>query len=95
MHAAFPAFADAFGAVCAELDAHLERPLRDVVFGDDGELLNQTGFTQPALFAVEVALFRLVESWGCGLISWPGIRWVSWLPRTLPGCCPWAMRSRS
>ncbi|MFF6945257.1 type I polyketide synthase, partial [Streptomyces lavendulae] len=64
LYAAFPVFAGAFDAVCAALDAHLERPLKDVVFGDDTGLLNQTGFAQPALFAVEVALFRLVESWG-------------------------------
>ncbi|CAM5390977.1 Erythronolide synthase, modules 3 and 4 OS=Streptomyces lavendulae subsp. lavendulae OX=58340 GN=eryA4 PE=4 SV=1 [Streptomyces lavendulae subsp. lavendulae] len=64
LYAAFPVFAGAFDAVCAALDAHLERPLKDVVFGGDAGLLNQTGFAQPALFAVEVALFRLVESWG-------------------------------
>ena len=59
-----PVFAEAFDAVCAGLDEHLDLPLREVVWGEDAELLNRTAYAQASLFAIEVALFRLVESWG-------------------------------
>jgi polyketide synthase 12 len=64
LHAGYPVFAEAFNTVVGELDRHLLRPLREVMWGHDENLLNTTEFAQPALFAVEVALYRLLESWG-------------------------------
>jgi len=58
---------EAFGVFAEALDAvlmYLDPAVRDVMWGDDQEALNQTGYAQPALFAVETALYRLAESWG-------------------------------
>ncbi|WP_371103368.1 acyltransferase domain-containing protein, partial [Streptomyces sp. PU_AKi4] len=66
--AAFPVFDAALREACAELDPLLERPLTSVMWaGPDSEeagLLHGTGYAQPALFAFQVALYRLLASWG-------------------------------
>ncbi|WP_370468567.1 type I polyketide synthase [Streptacidiphilus sp. P02-A3a] len=70
LYATHPAFAAAFDAAVAELDkqlsGHVDRSVRDAVLTDGGDaaLLRRPVYAQPALFAVEVALFRLFESWG-------------------------------
>ncbi len=68
LYEVFPVFRDAFDVVCEVLDRELGAggvvgSVRGVVFGGGG-LLERTVFAQAGLFAVEVALFRLVESWG-------------------------------
>ncbi|MFA1559462.1 acyltransferase domain-containing protein, partial [Actinomadura chokoriensis] len=64
----FSDFAEELDAVCDCLDARLDHPIKQTMFAGKGssnaDLLDQTAFTQAALFAIEVALFRLVKRWG-------------------------------
>ena len=69
LYEAFPAFAEAFDRTAAALDEALARihpqhalPLRDVVL--DTELVHQTLYTQPALFALQTALAALLGAFG-------------------------------
>jgi polyene macrolide polyketide synthase len=56
-----PHFRDAFDAVCEQLDPHLETPLKEIVFAKGKKRAGQledTIYAQPALFAIEVALYE-------------------------------------
>ncbi|SCF68889.1 Ketoacyl-synthetase C-terminal extension, partial [Streptomyces sp. MnatMP-M27] len=68
LYRAFDVFATALDDACAQLDPLLGHPLRDILFAaedtDKARALHGTGVTQAALFALETALFRLVESFG-------------------------------
>jgi acyl transferase domain-containing protein len=61
-----PKFREALDRCAAALEGHIDRPLADVIFAASSApaLLDQTAYTQPALFAVEYALAELWASWG-------------------------------
>ncbi|MBP1818573.1 SDR family NAD(P)-dependent oxidoreductase [Mycobacterium sp. OAE908] len=63
-----PVFAETLKRCAAAIADVLEKPLLDVIFDvdspDSAETLRQTAYAQPALFAVEMGLARLWQSWG-------------------------------
>ncbi|HEY8980679.1 MAG TPA: type I polyketide synthase, partial [Streptomyces sp.] len=63
LYAAQPVFRAALDEIATHLDPLLPYPLLTVL-ADELGLLDSTRYAQPALFAVEVALFRLLEHWG-------------------------------
>ncbi|MFJ9811800.1 type I polyketide synthase, partial [Streptomyces sp. NPDC101158] len=64
LHATEPVFAAAFDAACEALDRHLERPIREVLWGEDASLVDATVFTQAGLFAVQAGLVGVLRHWG-------------------------------
>jgi acyl transferase domain-containing protein len=68
LYATQPVFRQALDRCAGPFETLLDRPLLDLLFAEegsaDGELLNQTGYTQPALFALQYALAELWASWG-------------------------------
>ncbi|WSA62835.1 SDR family NAD(P)-dependent oxidoreductase [Streptomyces microflavus] len=60
--AIYPEFDRHLNDICSHFDPHLEQPLRHTI--TTGDKLNDTQYTQPALFAIEVALYRLITSFG-------------------------------
>ncbi|MGO1117063.1 SDR family NAD(P)-dependent oxidoreductase [Rhodovibrionaceae bacterium A322] len=68
LYAEEPVFRQTFDRLAARLDPQLPQPLSAMLFdaqGDESEaLLNRTDVTQPALFALQLSLVALWESWG-------------------------------
>jgi acyl transferase domain-containing protein len=101
LYGAFPVFAAAFDEACGYLDGYLgglpgggggRVTVADVISGG-GAVLDRTVWAQAGLFAVEVGLFRLLESWGVvpGLVGGHSIGELA--AAHVGGCGRWGMRA--
>nr|WP_294524335.1 type I polyketide synthase [uncultured Rhodopila sp.] len=60
-----PHYRDAIDRCAALMEPHLGLDIRTIIFSnDDAGLINETGYTQPALFCTEYALATLWMHWG-------------------------------
>lgn len=93
-----PVFREALDGIAARFTG-LDKPLLEVMWAAPGsaeeELLHRTDFTQPALFALQVALWRLWESWGCDPSCCSGTASASWPPPMWRECSTWTTRAGS
>src|SRR5262249_12543631 len=68
LHQIIPTFRETLDEICGHLDPYLDRPLTTVMFATAGtveaDLLDHTVYTQPALFAFQTALSRVLRDWG-------------------------------
>ncbi|MFZ5542362.1 MAG: type I polyketide synthase, partial [Pseudomonadota bacterium] len=66
LYEAAPVFREVLDRCAALLAPLLDRPLLELLFPAEGQPspIDQTAYTQPALFALEVALAQLLRSWG-------------------------------
>ncbi len=68
LYATQPVFREALDRCATVFSRHLDRPLLDLLFAEEGspeaDLIHQTGYTQPALFSFEYAMSALWQSWG-------------------------------
>ena len=63
-----PVYREVLDEACAEIDRHLDRSLKELLFAEPGSkqagLLDGTAYAQPAFFATEAALYRTLASFG-------------------------------
>ncbi len=67
LYEADPVFREAFDAACEQLDQHLDTPLKEIVFAEGKKAaakLEDTAHAQPALFAIEIALYEALSKRG-------------------------------
>ncbi len=68
LYAAFPTYAKAFDRACEALQEHLPFSVKDAVFAEAGTELSstlaRTDVTQASIFALQLALYELISSFG-------------------------------